>query len=86
MTAGWTFKSAEDWTFEPNASLDAKLLHAGFVHGREGVLQVGFLLRSEFPDGPDQVMARAEWLKRQPKPYVDEVVRLASRIETRSRP
>lgn len=56
-------------TFEPNAELDAQLVHAAFTGGMDKFMFAAMNLGLQ----PDEATKRAEWLKTQPKTYVVEV-------------
>jgi len=57
-------------TFNQNVELDARCVAAAMQGGATAMLAVA--LRSGCP-APSDAMARAEWLKTQPKDYIDKV-------------
>lgn len=60
-------------TFEQNVDRDARLVKAGMSGGFEAVCAVA-MFDPEFAGGPDTVIAHGEWLKAQPKTYIDRVI------------
>lgn len=63
---------------KPNVNLDAILVHASMSGGFEkfcfAAMNLGF-------KGPDEALKRADWLKKQPKAYVDQVVAKVQQME-----
>ncbi len=53
--------------YEKNVSLDAVLVHAA-MHGAFALAAMQTGLK------PDEAFGRAEWLKKQPKAYINQVV------------
>lgn len=64
-------------SYQENVELDARLVSAAMQGGVTAMLAVA--LRSGCPN-PDDAMKRAEWLKTQPKNYLDRVCKKVDEI------
>ncbi len=71
---------AEKTTFEQDVDRDARLVLAGLQGGFQAVCAVA-MMNPLFSDGPDAVLAHADWLKKQDPSYVTSVAVRASQIE-----
>ena len=71
---------ADKKTFEQDVDRDARLVLAGLQGGFHAVCAVA-MMNPLFSDGPDDVLAHADWLKKQEPAYVTSVAVRASQIE-----
>jgi len=66
--------------YTPDVQLDALMVLAGMDGGPHGIFGFAFQMRHIF-SGPDDALARADWLRRQPKEYLDLVSARAVEID-----
>jgi hypothetical protein len=69
--------------FSKDIELDARMVLVATAGGQEGLVAWAFMHRGTF-SGPDEALARAVWLKRQGKAYIEAVSVRAAQLEAAS--
>lgn len=69
-------------SFEQDIEKDAFLIYWAYNYGPYAMMEAAFTrYRDDFSGGPDTVIERTDWLKKQPKKYIDAVSKRVVEIE-----